>query len=104
MAATDTITPALNEMLKKKAQDVLGAIYGSAERRRVIGGKSARLLRRGDTVALRDLRLDRADVPGLRTVSDASTSESGMTSVLTVQQDVLQIPASRLVCVCRIVD
>jgi hypothetical protein len=53
---TDTITPAFLAMAKNAGPAASKIIFSSTERRRILGGKSARLLRRGDRVALRDLK------------------------------------------------
>lgn len=55
---TDTITPAFLDIVKDGGPAVQEALLRSTERHRILGGKSARMLRRGDRVALRDLNPD----------------------------------------------
>jgi hypothetical protein len=55
---TDAITPAFHDILEHGGAAVLETIFRSTERHRILGGKSARLLRRGDRVAMRDLNPD----------------------------------------------
>lgn len=101
MTAVDTITPAFIEMVKEQTPDVLDVVYRSTERHRLIGGKNARLLHKGDIVALRDLHQDRTDVPGVTAVVGTYTTKTGTTFVITDGHGTFYIPSSRLVLVRR---
>ncbi|MFD2794592.1 hypothetical protein ACFS27_13630 [Promicromonospora vindobonensis] len=97
----DALTPAFCEMFQNPTPDFLDVVYRSTGRHRLFGGKSARLLRAGDMVALRDLPLIRADVPGVATVVDASVSSTGTAFVMTAEHGLFLTPGSRLVLVHR---
>ena len=97
MTTPDSITPAVNEMAKEQTPGLHGFMCRLTERHCLVCGKSARLLRPGDTVALRDLYPDRTDIEGVGTISNAYTSESGTTFVITLKHGMFLIPGSRLV-------
>lgn len=97
----DTLTPAFREMFQNPTPELLDVVYRSTGRHRLFGGKSARLLRAGDMVALRDLNLVRADVPGVATVVDTHVSPAGTAFVTTAEHGLFLTPGSRLVLVHR---
>ena len=97
----DTLTPAFREMFLSPVPGFLDLVYHSTERHRLFGGKSARLLRVGDRVALRDLHLVRAEVPGVATVVDTYVSSTGAAFVMTTAHGLFLTPGSRLVLVHR---
>ncbi|MFD9601999.1 hypothetical protein [Streptomyces sp. NPDC059970] len=97
---TDTLTPAFVEMAKGTSPETLDVFHRSTGRHLLFGSKSARLLRAGDRVAVRDLHPDRAELPGVATVVDLSTPlSSGAVFVITAEHGVCLTPGSRLVLV-----
>jgi len=101
MVAPDAITPAFIGMTKAQTPEMLDLVYHSAERHRLFGGKSARLLRKGDILALRDLYPERIGVRGMATVSSVYGTTAGTTLVITAMHGLFLIPGSRLVIVRR---
>lgn len=95
----DTITPAFLEMAKDANRGPLDVAFCSTERHRILGGKSARLLRRGDRVALRDLNPDLEE--GTVVVDQVRPSVGNTVHVLTVDADAYLVRGSRLVLVTR---
>lgn len=96
---TDTITPAFLAMAKDTGPAVSGIIFSSTDRHRILGGKSARLLRRGDRVALRDLNPDLEE--GTAVVDQVRPSVGTTVHVLTIGANVYLVRGSRLVLVTR---
>jgi hypothetical protein len=96
---TDTITPAFLAMAKNAGPAASKIIFSSTERRRILGGKSARLLRRGDRVALRDLNPDLEE--GTAVVDQVRPSVGTTVHVLTIGGNAYLVRGSRLVLVTR---
>ncbi|MFE4332518.1 hypothetical protein ACFRQM_24765 [Streptomyces sp. NPDC056831] len=95
-----TLTPAFVEMAEDTSPETLDVFYRSTGRRLLFGSKSARLLRVGDRVAVRDLHPDRAEPSGVATVVGLSTRlSSGAVFVITAERGVFLTPGSRLVLV-----
>lgn len=103
---TDTLTPAFVEMAKSGTPAFLNMIFHSSGRHRLLAGKSARLLRAGDMVALRDLQTERnAEISGVTRVSHAHTGSNNPSTTYVVTDTpgavyaIYQIPSARLVLV-----
>ena len=103
---TDTITPAFIEMAQSGAPVVLNSIFPSNGRHRLLAGKSARLLRAGDMVALHDLQTERnVEISGVTRVSHAHTGSNDPSTTYVVTDTpgavyaIYQIPSARLVLV-----
>lgn len=96
---TDTITPAFLAMAKDTGPAASGITFSSTDRHRILGGKSARLLRRGNRVALRDLNPDLK--AGTAVVEQVRPSVGSTVHVLTKGGDTHLVRGSRLVLVVR---
>ncbi|MDO5865194.1 MULTISPECIES: hypothetical protein [Paenarthrobacter] len=96
---TDTITPAFLDITKDSGPAVQETLFPSTERHRILGGKSARMLRRGDRVALRDLNPDLDG--GTAVVEQVRPSVGSTVHVLTTGGDAHLVRGSRLVLVAR---
>lgn len=96
---TDTITPAFLDIVKDGGAAVQDAMFRSTERHRILGGKSARLLRRGDRVALRDLNPDLDE--GTAVVEQVRPSVGSTVHVLIRGGEAHLVRGSRLVLVSR---
>lgn len=96
---TDTITPAFHDILKDGGAELQDIVYCATERHRILGGKSARLLRRGDRVALRDLNPDLDG--GTAVVEQVRPSVGSTVHVLTRGGEAHLVRGSRLVLVTR---
>ncbi|PUB32538.1 hypothetical protein C8K30_1011064 [Promicromonospora sp. AC04] len=99
----DTLTPAFREWFQDPAPGFLDLVYRSTGRHRLLGGKSARLLRAGDLVAVRDLHPDRDERPGMAAVIGTHISPVGIAFVSTAEHGLFPTPGSRLVLVHRAV-
>lgn len=112
----DTITPSFIDLLQSaalsgpRASAAPGpaAVLRSSDRRRIVGGKSARMLRAGDTVSRRDLGLSEAGGTGdaqrsrVTTVAEARTSlRDDLVRIRTVEGEAFLVRGSRLVVVMR---
>lgn len=96
---SDTITPAFLEMAKDAGIGPFEALFCVSERYRILCGKSARLLRRGDRVALRDLNPDLEE--GTVVVDQVRRSVGNAVLVMTLDADAYLVRGSRLVLVAR---
>ncbi|BCW06902.1 hypothetical protein ACIQF8_03750 [Pseudarthrobacter sp. NPDC092184] len=96
---TDTITPAFLDIVKDGGPAVQEVLLRSTERHRILGGKSARMLRRGDRVALRDLNPDLDG--GTAVVEQVRPSVGSTVHILTVGGEAHLVRGSRLVLVAR---
>lgn len=96
---SDTITPAFLEMAKDAGLAPLEALFCATERYRILCGKSARLLRCGDRVALRDLNPDLEE--GTVVVDQVRPSVGNTVHVMTLDGDAYLVRGSRLVLVAR---
>ncbi|WP_247040252.1 hypothetical protein [Arthrobacter rhizosphaerae] len=96
---TDMITPAFLAMARNTDPAAGGIVFDSAERHRILGGKSARLLRRGDRVALRDLNPDLEE--GTAVIDQVRPSVGTTVHVLTIGGNAYLVRGSRLVLVIR---
>lgn len=95
----DIITPAFLDMVKDGEPAIREMLSGALERHRILGGKSARLLRRGDRVALRDLNPDLEG--GTAVIEQVRPSVGNTVHVLTRDGGVHLVRGSRLVLVTR---
>lgn len=99
MTMADPFTPAFIEMAKDASLGALDTMFRSTERHRILGGKSARLLRRGDRVALRDLNPDLDE--GTAVVEQVRPSVGSTVHVLIRGGQAHLVHGSRLVLVSR---
>lgn len=103
--ARNTIDTAFLELVEHAAAEI-GSLAPDTKRYRVFAGKSARLLRRGDLVALSDMHTDFEPSSGIGRVVDAhvAADTDEVFVMLAAHGDYLiptLIPASRLVLVHR---
>ena len=97
---TDIVTPAFFDLaVNAGGITVHAAVWDATERHRILGGKSARLLRRGDRVALRDLNPDLNG--GTAVVEQVRPSVGSTVHVLTRGGEAHLVRGSRLVLVTR---
>lgn len=101
---TDQITPAFLDIVASGGLAVREAVFRATERHRIIGGKSARLLRPGDRVALRDLGpgpAGEARAHGSAVVRSARVAARDLVHVTTADGEAHLVRGSRLVLVVR---
>lgn len=96
---TDTITPTFLDIVKDDGTADADTLCCSSERHRILGGKSARMLRPGDRVALRDLNPDLDG--GTAVVAQVRSSVDSTVHVLTAGGEAHLVRGSRLVLVTR---
>ncbi|MFF1880206.1 hypothetical protein ACFVVC_01890 [Pseudarthrobacter sp. NPDC058196] len=96
---SDTITPAFLDIVKDGGAAVAETLCCSTERHRILGGKSARMLRQGDRVALRDLNPELDG--GTAVVAQVRPSVGSTVHVLTAGGEAHLVRGSRLVIVTR---
>ncbi len=98
IAVADPFIPAFLEL----AQELeLGKIPNSETRHLVFTGKSARLLRTGDQVAMRDISALRTTDPGVAEILSVRRTTNDSVVVTTTDHHVRLIPGSRLLVVHR---
>ena len=113
------VTPAYNAFVDSAPDHVLDTIFTTQERHRLLGGKSARLLRKGDTVALCDLTTVGGEHVGrsydnalslnakmarnsTAVIFDTVIASTGDVFVITQDQGAYKVPGHRLMLTFRI--
>ena len=103
-ASLDRLTPAFHQLVRDVAPEDLQRVFRATERHRLLGGKSIRLLRRGDRVAVSDLyphSRHSNSASGIAVVTEAAVVRGDDVRVVTAEHGVYLVPGSRLVMVHR---